>query len=203
SPQPPPSPPAPIPDNSLPGGNCPDASLLLTATNKYRAIHQAPPLTWDANLAARSQAYANWLVTQKCVMIHGTVGENLFGELSYPWPEGVCQDAVDNWYSEVGNYDFNVPRPFFDNYFRNEIGHFTQLVWASTTTIGCGFAVAAQPVTFSSGNVYTGACKVVVCRYNPPGNYADDDLTRRNVLPNTTAIPRLRNLLSVFPGGWE
>jgi hypothetical protein len=41
------------------------------------------------------------------------------------------------------------------------IGHYTQVVWRTTTEIGCGMA------TGSNGNDF------LVCRYNPPGNYGD------------------------------
>ncbi|GLC60570.1 hypothetical protein PLESTB_001627900 [Pleodorina starrii] len=178
------------------GGDCPDAELLLAATNRYRAVHQAPPLTWDEGLAAESQAYAVQLASKQCVLTHGDVGENLFGLLSYPWPDGRCLEAVDGWYGEVKSYNFSAEFPFFDNFFRAEVGHFTQLVWKASTAVGCGFAVVAQPIPFTSGNVYTGGCKVVVCRYNPPGNYADDGLMAQNVLPNITAIPpHTRSLL--------
>ncbi|EFJ40698.1 hypothetical protein VOLCADRAFT_99452 [Volvox carteri f. nagariensis] len=114
---------------------------LLATTNLYRAVHQAPPLTWDVNLAAASQAYAESLVTQQCELTHGSVGENLYS------------------------------------------------VWRSSTAIGCGVALMTQAITFSSGNTYPGACKVVVCRYSPPGNYPDDGLVAANVLANITTIP--------------
>ena len=41
-------------------------------------------------------------------------------------------DAVDAWGNERDEYDFNNPQ------FTEQTGHFTQLVWKNTTTVGCG-----------------------------------------------------------------
>merc|ERR1719327_622481 len=58
---------------------------------------------------------------------------------------------TDRWYSEIKDYDFSNPG------FKPNVGHFTQVVWKSTTKLGCG--------TASDGpNVY------VTCRYDPGGN---------------------------------
>lgn len=58
--------------------------------------------------------------------------------------------ASDAWYDEINDpgYDFSNPG------FSSGIGHFTQMVWASTTKLGCGV----------SGEYLT-------CRYSPQGNY--------------------------------
>jgi hypothetical protein len=60
----------------------------------YRAKHQADPLSWDADLAAGSQAWSD-----NCAFQHsnpnGAYGENLaMGHNSFV-------DAVDDWYNEV------------------------------------------------------------------------------------------------------
>jgi hypothetical protein len=39
----------------------------------------------------------------------------------------------------------------------HEVGHYTQMLWPTTTRVGCGLASAR-------GN------DVLVCRYSPPGN---------------------------------
>jgi len=55
-----------------------DISALLNAQNAHRALHSAPPLTWDTSLAASAAAYAG-----KCVYQHSqpadrnNAGENL------------------------------------------------------------------------------------------------------------------------------
>jgi len=61
-------------------------------------------------------------------------------------------DAVDAWYNEVKLYDFNNPG------WNTATGHFTALVWKSTTKLGCAINAAC-----SSWTTY-------VCQYGPPGN---------------------------------
>ena len=60
---------------------------------------------------------------------------------------------ADMWYNEVNSYDF------YNQGFTSDTGHFTQLVWQSTTQLGCGIGINDQ-----SNSVYG------VCNYVPPGN---------------------------------
>ncbi|GIL92988.1 hypothetical protein Vretimale_15487 [Volvox reticuliferus] len=158
--------------DSLPGGNCPDAPAVLDLTNTYRARHQAPPLTWNEQLARDSTAYAKVLAANNCQLRHMTYGENLMQETSYPKPDMSCLSAIQGWYSEVFMYDFNSRYPFTENWPR-KTGHFSQLVWKSSSKVGCGAAVASLDVTLF-GRVYAGGCKVIVCRYLEYGNVASD-----------------------------
>ena len=50
-------------------------------------------------------------------------------------------------------------------------GHFTQVVWKSTTQLGCGLAV-------NRGNKIYG-----VCNYSPAGNVVNAGFFKANVLP--------------------
>ena len=59
----------------------------------------------------------------------GEVGENI-AMGGYLGP-GAGKDAVSRWYNEVGQYDYRNPG------FSLQTGHFTQVVWASTTELGC------------------------------------------------------------------
>ena len=65
------------------------------------------------------------------------------------------------WYDEIKDYDFSNPG------FGYNTGHFTQVVWKGSKTLGCGIA--------------TGKYSWVVCRYGPPGNMMGD--FPENVLP--------------------
>ena len=41
-------------------------------------------------------------------------------------------------------------------------GHYTQVVWESTSAVGCGYGTCQD----DSFNI-----EVIVCNYDPPGNY--------------------------------
>ncbi|KAI7858521.1 CAP domain-containing protein [Circinella umbellata] len=132
------------------------SSEVLDLHNQFRAKHSAPPLVWDATLAAYAQKWSD-----RCVFEHssGSYGENL--AQGFPDWEGV----VTAWYDENTEYDYSKPG------FTHGIGHFTQLVWVGTTKLGCAVADC-------NGNpLYT-------CSYDPPGNVVNGDAFKTNVLPN-------------------
>lgn len=128
---------------------------ILRTVNGYRARHQVRPLDWSPDLAAYAR---NWTVG--CAFAHspGPYGENL--ALGYStWP-----DAVAGWYDEVADYNFAAPG------FAANTGHFTAVVWLSTTLIGC----AATPCPALKGQFYA-------CEFANPGNV--EGQFAQNVLP--------------------
>ncbi|KAH9982517.1 hypothetical protein BGW80DRAFT_1453395 [Lactifluus volemus] len=62
-------------------------------------------------------------------------------------------DAVKLWADEVVDYDPKNP----------VYSHFTQMVWKSTTQLGCA-------VQTCNGIIGSGPANYYVCEYNPPGN---------------------------------
>lgn len=125
-----------------------DMGAVLAAHNRYRAQHCAPPLSWSNAIARKAQAWA-----QNCKFVHSRngLGENI------AWGTAGAFSPVkfaEKWYGEVANYDFASGRS------RNggEILHFTQVVWANSTQLGCGWARC-------------GGSDFLVCNYSPPGNY--------------------------------
>ncbi len=134
---------------------------ILTRHNYYRAKHGAPALTLDNQLNSGAQQWANRLASTQKFEHSGTKGqgENLYvygtsGKL--PTITEEANKAVDDWYNEIKKYNFNNPG------FSGATGHFTQVVWKSTTRLGCGIA---------SGRFQGFNGRYVVCRYTPPGNY--------------------------------
>jgi hypothetical protein len=67
--------------------------------------------------------------------------------------------AVKSWYDEVSKYDYNNPG------FSSATGHFTQVVWKSSTQLGCGAARGVKTLNGTNYNAF-----YVVCHYSPAGN---------------------------------
>ncbi|KAG0215364.1 hypothetical protein BGX28_000104 [Mortierella sp. GBA30] len=136
-----------------------EQQLILNAHNKYRAKHQAPPLVWNNNAANFGN---NWI--QQCQFRHsrGRFGENL----AYGYRD--FNAVVDAWYNEVRMYNYNNPG------FTMQTGHFTQVVWKGTKSVGC----AKKNCGGSMGYIY-------ICNYEAGGNIVGNNnmYFRQNVLP--------------------
>lgn len=79
-------------------------------------------------MAAAAQAVAD-----TCVFAHAGsgYGQNILAAWG-PISDGGCSMAMQYWYSdEAGLYDYSNPG------YQSNAGHFTQLVWKSTTEMGC------------------------------------------------------------------
>ncbi|KAH6658698.1 CAP domain-containing protein [Truncatella angustata] len=129
-----------------------DQQNALDAQNSARSDVGSAALVWDADLAAEAQTWAEHLVSVGD-LVHSDVsneGENLYmGYDSNPFV-----NAANLWIDEKSSYSGEVISE--TNYMT--FGHYTQIVWSSTTNVGMGSA------TDSNGAVY------VVARYSPPGN---------------------------------
>lgn len=128
--------------------NSPQA--YLNAHNTARGEVGVQPMTWDENVAAYAQDYANQN-TGDCELVHsaGPFGENLAegsGELT-------GTDAVSLWVGEKPNYDYT-----YNACTGGECGHYTQVVWNDSVRLGCA------RVQCENGGWY------VSCNYDPPGN---------------------------------
>jgi pathogenesis-related protein 1 len=137
------------------------AQEALDFHNKARKDVGTDPLSWSAELASYAQAWANNLASRNCAFEHRSAsnspdkknyGENIF------WGSGSMYNAVDaskSWYNEIEQYVHGTLTN--DNW--SVAGHYTQMVWQSTTSVGIGVA------TCQDGAV------IVVANYDPPGNY--------------------------------
>jgi hypothetical protein len=149
----------PGPNPMPPPAPIPVPTVWEAIHNDYRCPHGVQPLRWSQALANEAQAWAN-----RCVFQHASNtghGENLaIG------PGLTPERAMELWYEEGEGYPYGVATP------PHEMMHFTQMVWAKTSEIGCGTAQCPQGIYH-------------VCRYNPPGNYLGD--FARNVPRPTNA----------------
>ncbi|VVC38430.1 Hypothetical protein CINCED_3A000290 [Cinara cedri] len=124
----------------------------LKLHNDYRLKHGSGPLTLNKILCRNALTWAKTLAKDDKFMHQpdNPFGENLFSMWSSN--QVTAKDAICNWYKEGKNYDYSrEPRIL-------KSGHFTQLVWKSTTSMGIAM------VKGKSGRI------VIVANYNPPGN---------------------------------
>lgn len=97
-------------------------------------------MAWDDNLARVAQAYA-----EKCVWEHNpkrneeagySIGENLFSTTKSSPSDLLLLSGLDGWYNEVIAFNWTdgscdlVKSP-------DGCGHYTQMVWANTSRVGC------------------------------------------------------------------
>ncbi|MDA9986674.1 CAP family protein [Crocinitomicaceae bacterium] len=142
-----------------------DIFLSLELHNKARKFVGTPPLSWSIDLADDAQKYAEVLASRNGRLIHShyrdNQGENLYkvfaiGGILEEAPTFPGRDASKSWFDEIKFYRYAKIRRFR---FGPAIGHYTQMIWKSTTHLGIGWAVS------STGAVF------VVARYSPAGNY--------------------------------
>jgi len=133
-----------------------DVVELIQWHNIYRCMHGLPHLKWNAKIAGNAQ---RWAVQTRGEMVHSSIayrtrkagfqnlGENLYK--GFPESSVTGRAAVQAWYSEIKfSHGGRV-----DGFGNGQTGHYTQVVWRSTTSFGCGF---------NKG--------LVVCEYGPAGN---------------------------------
>jgi pathogenesis-related protein 1 len=144
-----------------------DSAAMVAAHNKWRAQVGVGALSYSPELAASAQAWANELKqTNQCRMRHsspqGRYGENLYWASALVWSDGRRElqkvpsaKPVDSWGSEKRDY----------NHAKNSCtpgkmcGHYTQMVWRTSTKVGCAMAVCGDSQE-----------QVWVCQYQPAGN---------------------------------
>jgi len=126
---------------------------FLDAHNTIRSLHNATALTWSVDLAKKAESWAD-----RCEFKHsdGVLSDTPYGE-NIVAGTGNFQitAAVATFVQDQDQYD-----PANPSYL-----HFTQVVWKSTTELGC--AVAQCPGLFDNT---IGIPSLYVCLYNPAGN---------------------------------
>jgi uncharacterized protein YkwD len=136
---------APAPSS---GGIAREAAAILAAHNRVRAQHCARPLAWSPALAATAQEWANALRDANCGFNHS---QTAYGENLAAGTQLSGENAVELWYAESEKYNYKR------HGFSPATGHFTQVVWAGSRNLGCGFSEC-------------NGMRLWVCHYDPPGN---------------------------------
>ena len=133
-----------------------DKQVITDYVNQYRALHNAPPLIWDDQIANFADNWSAYLLKNNGFYHSNSkmYGENLAYFQGYnATPIELIKKSIDLWYDEIRMYDFNASQ------YTSGTGHFTCLVWKASRMHGFGYS-------------YNTITKEVVISMNtsPPGN---------------------------------
>jgi Cysteine-rich secretory protein family len=132
-------------------------AAILQQHNVYRSALHLPLLSWSPELASDAQAWAQNLARtdkgQHDLSIRGREGENLWWGTAGAFGFG---EMVGFWGNEKKDFVYGT-YPDCKSSNSAVVGHYTQVIWRSTTSVGCALV----------GN---GKNDYLVCRYSPPGN---------------------------------
>lgn len=132
---------------------------VLAAHNQVRAQAGAPNLIWDSELGTAAAKYALQLALTNSFQHSDRQARAGTGENLWMGTRGAysVETMVGHWASERRLF---VPGTFPNNSRSGnweDIGHYTQMIWPTTTRVGC--ALASNATT-----------DYLVCRYSPAGN---------------------------------
>jgi cysteine-rich secretory family protein len=135
-----------------------DQQDIVAAHNVYRSdpAINTPPLQWSSDLATSAQSWADHLASTSTFEHSGTpgVGENIAeGSTGNFTPA----QMVDFWGNEIANFQPGTFPNISTTGNWSDAGHYTQVIWSTTTSVGCGLAS-------------DGTNDYLVCQYSPPGN---------------------------------
>ena len=138
--------------------------MHLRFLEEHNAVRRAPEPAADPPLAAFDHDNALAGVAQQwaqgCKFEHSGngFGENL---AFFSGSDSTPATVVSAWADEVADYDYQA-NTCADG---AQCGHYTQIVWRDTETVGCG--EARCNVGGFDGILW-------VCNYSPPGNYVGE-----------------------------
>jgi hypothetical protein len=151
-----------IPSAAMSADPKPDSFLgrVLAAENAERAWLNLPPLHWDSQLSFDAGVWAQHLAeTGKIAHAAGADNPNRDGENLWAGTAGAFtpEQMVGGWMSEKKNFRNGV----FPNISKtgkwSDAGHYSQIVWRATTSVGCLKAAGH-------------GMDILVCRFRPAGN---------------------------------
>jgi hypothetical protein len=132
------------------------AATMVAAHNAARAEVGAPPLVWNRALANQAQVWAETLMARRAFQHSSRSARHNAGEnLAAVYGQAVGAPVLaDLWTKEKAVYAYG-PLHCDDSF--EGIGHYTQIVWRGTRSVGCGLATRGEN-------------QMLVCRYAPAGN---------------------------------
>jgi len=148
------------------------AQVASGSANGLPAAGNMRKLTWNNDLATVAQKWANQCIfdhdKNRLIPGYKSVGQNVYlQKISRKVPGIHIGKTVKKWFDEIDDFNQNQIEPFD---FTMSTGHFTQLAWADTHEIGCGWA------NWMEGSRWK---RIVVCNYAPGGNWIGSSMYKR------------------------
>ena len=149
----------------------PPAGFAAEITSAQNAVRTDPspapspalaPFGWSASAAATAQAWADGCTYQHNAG-RGQLGENIAA--TSPAGAYTATLVAQLWASEAPFYDYATNACAAGQ----QCGHYTQIVWRSTTAVGCAMRSCTVNSPFGSGS-----WDFWVCDYAPPGNWVGE-----------------------------
>ncbi len=157
------------PNSGVDSGASGEAAWLVPMNAARTAVGETA-LTWNPIAAQVALDYAMMCNYQHnanrnsyYVALSGTgdLGENIAAGA----PTQTIANAVASWVGEEANYDHATNTCAAGD----ECGHYTQIVWSTTTSVGCAKVSCTTNSPF--GTFGGGRWDFSVCDYSPPGNF--------------------------------
>ncbi|MFL6844809.1 MAG: CAP domain-containing protein [Allosphingosinicella sp.] len=132
---------------------------MLALHNRERAATGAPPLAWDASLAAAAAAYGPSL--ERLGKLEHSPPATRIGQGENLWmgTRGAysLEEMVGGWAGEKSLFRPGIfPRVSASGNW-SDVAHYTQMIWKDSTRIGCALHRSRD-------------WDFLICRYSPPGN---------------------------------
>jgi hypothetical protein len=141
-------------------GTTQTAYRLLAAHNRERARLGIAPLQWDPALAAAAASYGPALARVGKLQHSSRAGRDGQQENLWMGTRGAYspEQMVGYWIAEKADYRPGNVFPLVSRTGNwSDVGHYTQVVWRTTTRVGCAIFPSRQ-------------WDYLICRYSPPGN---------------------------------
>ena len=134
-------------------------SRILAAHNNVRMKAGVAPLAWDPALGAAAASYAQQMALTGVFAHSDRKARRGMGENLWMGTRGAftIETMVSNWASERRMFRRGVFPSVSRTGSWHDVGHYTQIVWPSTTRVGCALASTSR-------------ADYLVCRYSPAGN---------------------------------
>lgn len=150
---------------------------------KFPSASNMLQVQWDQELADIAQIHATQCEFEhdcnQCRQVDDyQVGQNLYQRrTSWHNPTPDWSKAISSFYEEIGI----TPLKVLSKFKGGPHGHFTQVVWADTWKIGCGYsAFKINDSLFKTEEIY-------VCNYGPSGNLRGQKMYKKG--PSTSRCP--------------